>query len=597
MSEPTVPPGLLAAMLDEQRRTWRRGERVLVESFLTRVPELKTDRSGQLDLIYNEIVLREEVGERASHQEYLERFPDLRDDLALQFEVDRALNLELLTAEQVPQAAPFAGMRFPAMPGYEILGILGRGKRGLVYKARHGESGQLRALKIILSGVNVGDQAVRNFHAEAHAWMKFKNPHIVSILDISVQNGRLVIAMELLERSVAMRVAGNDPVPPKQAVEWLEKIARTLHEVHQRGLTHRNLSAANILLGPDEAIKLADFALEPNVTPEQAAPGWLPEEQATDALPRGVDADIRALGTILYEMLTGGPPNLLAPRRPKLPRALEAICHTCWQDNPRRRYGSAAALAADLSAYLNGMPVRASRGRSGGESRNRTNWQFVATAALIGFGVSWAYLPIAMPAAVAVLGFALGCWWSEAQARRALSVVEDQQTAAQKKTTRLALLLELGTRLHRVADLEDVLPHVVETALWLVDAEQAVVFHVDPERRELWARSNGAEVRAPLGAGIVGTVAKLGEAIFVDEPVADARFSANVDGCVVRKPRNLLATPLRNARGVVVGVLLILNKRDRSYKKEDVEVLSDYLGAVAAVVESGLTMETKNPSP
>src|SRR4051794_25792226 len=110
MSEPTVPPGLLAAMLDEQRRNWRLGGRFLVESFLSRVPELKADRSSQLDLIYNEIVLREEVGEHPSHQEYLQRFPELREDLALQFEVDRALNLELLTASQPTATAPFAGM-------------------------------------------------------------------------------------------------------------------------------------------------------------------------------------------------------------------------------------------------------------------------------------------------------------------------------------------------------------------------------------------------------------------------------------------------------------------------------------------------------
>src|SRR5262245_55068328 len=110
MSEPTaVPPGLLAAMLDEQRRAWRNGERKLVESFLLRFPELCRDHASQLDLIYNEIVLREEVGERPTHQEYLQRFSDLREELSLQFEVDRALNMELLTAEQKPVAAPFMG--------------------------------------------------------------------------------------------------------------------------------------------------------------------------------------------------------------------------------------------------------------------------------------------------------------------------------------------------------------------------------------------------------------------------------------------------------------------------------------------------------
>src|SRR5262245_4753711 len=291
MSEPTaVPPGLLAAMLDEQRRAWRNGERKLVESFLLRVPELGRDHAGQLDLIYNEIVLREEAGERPTHQEYLQRFPALREELALQFEVDRALNLDLLTAEQKPATAPFAGVPFPALPGYEVVGILGRGNRGLVYKARHLASGRLDALKVVLSGFN--PTLVRSFHAEANAWMRFKNPHIISIFDISVHDGRLVVAMELLERSVAVRIAGNDPVPPRQAAEWLEKLARTIHEVHQRGLAHRNLTTANVLLGSGGVLKLTDFGMQPGDTPSDKAPGWLPEESAKDSLPRGADEDI-----------------------------------------------------------------------------------------------------------------------------------------------------------------------------------------------------------------------------------------------------------------------------------------------------------------
>lgn len=590
MSEPAVPPGLLAAMLDEQRRDWRRGQRVLVEGFLSRVPELKHDRSGQLDLIYNEIVLREEVGEKPTHQEYLERFPHLRDDLALQFEVDRALNLELLTAEQPPPATPFAGIPYPTLPGYEVIGMIGRGKRGVVYKARHVQSGQMRALKVVLTRFNISERAVRDFHAEAHAWMRFKNPHIVSVLDINIHNGRLVIAMELLERSLAVRIAGNDPVPPKQAVEWLEKLARTMHEVHQRGLTHRNLSSSNILLGPEDAIKLADFALEPGETLEAKPAGWLPEETATDALPRGVDADIRALGTILYAMLTGLSPENDVTRRPKLPRALEAICHTCWQDNPKQRYGSAAALAADLRAYLQGEPVRARRAsRANKQPAPNVVWQLLATASLVALAASWRWLPIAVPIAVAVLGFALGCWWSQARARWQFAEHVEQQKAGDHRTARLTLLLEICSRLMRLDSSSETLPMVAETALWLVDAEIAVFFHVDAERRELWARSGDTQVRAPIGAGLAGAAAKQSEAIYVEEPAADARFNSTVDGCVVRKPRNLAALPICNENGVV-GVLMLLNKRNGNFTKDDADLLVEYLGAISGVIEKALTV-------
>ena len=187
--------------------------------------------------------------------------------------------------------------------------------------ARHVATGRLDALKIILSGSSAG--AVRSFHTEVNAWMKFKNQHIISILEISVHDGRIVVAMELLERSLANRIAGNDPVPPRQAAEWLERLARTIHEVHQRGLTHRNLKASNVLLGPEGALKLADFGMEASDAPTERTPGWLPEEPAVDALPRGVDADVTALGVILYEMLTGKPPGAFETP-PKLPRDLEA---------------------------------------------------------------------------------------------------------------------------------------------------------------------------------------------------------------------------------------------------------------------------------
>jgi hypothetical protein len=89
---PSTPPRLVDETLENQRLRWRRGERVFVEVYLRQTPALHSDRNVLLDLIYNEIVLREQAGERPQQQEYVLRFPLLSAELALQFEVDRGLD-------------------------------------------------------------------------------------------------------------------------------------------------------------------------------------------------------------------------------------------------------------------------------------------------------------------------------------------------------------------------------------------------------------------------------------------------------------------------------------------------------------------------
>jgi hypothetical protein len=240
---------------------------------------------------------------------------------------------------------------------------------------------------------------------------------------------------------------------------------------------------------------------------------------------------------------------------------------------------------------LNGQAIRAARARRrrGGNSAGAA-WQLVATLALIAFGLSLAWLPIAAPAAVAVLGFALGCWWSGTRARQQLELAAEQQKRSAEKAARSARLLELANRLSRIADADAIVPLVVETALWLTNAERAAVFHVDKSRRELWT---GTSVRAPVGAGIVGAVAKFGEPIAVADPFADQRFDAAVDGCVERKPRSQSAWPIRDGAGTIIGVLALFNKRGGDFTPDDIETVTSFLAAVAAVFERGLAAESK----
>src|SRR5262245_59188769 len=131
MTDP--PPAPAAAACADQRLRWGLGERVSVEAYLDRQPALRADPEAVLNLIYNEVVLRGEAGERPGLDEYLRRFPELAEDLRVQFELDSALATHVLADADRP-ATPVAAAEpaLPQVPGYEVEGVLGRGGMGVV---------------------------------------------------------------------------------------------------------------------------------------------------------------------------------------------------------------------------------------------------------------------------------------------------------------------------------------------------------------------------------------------------------------------------------------------------------------------------------
>src|SRR5262245_16433703 len=159
-----------------------------------------------------------------------------------------------------PPAADAAANRV-SVPGYEVLGELGRGGMGVVYQARQSKLKRVVALKMILAGAHAGPQELARFLVEAEAVARLQHPNIVQIYEVSEHNGLPFFSMEYCDGgSLAGRLDGR-PQPARFAAELVETLARAIHVAHQKGIVHRDLKPANVLMTADGVPKITDFGL------------------------------------------------------------------------------------------------------------------------------------------------------------------------------------------------------------------------------------------------------------------------------------------------------------------------------------------------
>ena len=274
-----------------------------------------------------------------------------------------------------------------APAGFEIVGLLGRGGMGVVYKARDTRLDRFVAIKTILAGPFAAPDLLNRFVTEATTVAKLEHPNIVQLHAVSEAGGQPCLVMEFLSGgNLGQRLQGQ-PQPPRACAEMVQTLARAVHSAHKAGVVHRDLKPANVLLAADGTPKIGDFGLakqlDSGAGPTRSGdilgtPSYMAPEQA-GGMTRQVTPliDVYALGAILYEMLTGRPPFLaddpirtvmqvlgaepVPPRRlqPGVPLDLETICLKCLEKRPDKRYKSAEALAEDLQRFLDGKPVEA----------------------------------------------------------------------------------------------------------------------------------------------------------------------------------------------------------------------------------------------
>ncbi len=279
----------------------------------------------------------------------------------------------------------------PKLPGYEILGVLERGGMGVIYKAVQTGINRVVALKMIRSGECADEQELVRFRVEAQAVAQLDHPHVVRIYDFGEWRpgeGTQTLpyfSMEYIDGGSLDKRLAKGPLPPRHAAELTEQLARAIHFVHQRGIVHRDMKPANVLLTSDGLPKIADFGLAKKLDGDMGltltktvmgtASYMAPEQAAGKTRDVGASADIYAIGSILYEMLSGRPPFKADTRemtifqvitedpvppthhRSDVPAELEAICLKCLEKEPLDRFATAEALADDLRRWLNGEPI------------------------------------------------------------------------------------------------------------------------------------------------------------------------------------------------------------------------------------------------
>jgi serine/threonine-protein kinase len=272
------------------------------------------------------------------------------------------------------------------LAGHEILGILGRGGMGIVYKARHATLDievALKTMRIEAADAGLADRFLR----EAQTVVRLNHQHIVRLYEVGQDQGTHYFTMAYVAGGSLHRRRAELAGDERRIVTLMEKVARGVQHAHEHGIIHRDLKPGNILLDEHGEPLVSDFGLAKFVqdVSEQTASGvvlgtaaYMPPEQAAghNSLV-GTHSDVWALGVILYELLTGKKPfegqdlvsmtHLLTktePRRPsslnhRLDRALETIVLKCLEKNPARRYASAGPLADDLARWLRSEPILA----------------------------------------------------------------------------------------------------------------------------------------------------------------------------------------------------------------------------------------------
>jgi serine/threonine protein kinase len=269
---------------------------------------------------------------------------------------------------------------------YELEGKLGEGAMGIVYRARDRTLGRVVALKMLAPEMGTEDELRLRFQREAEAVGRLNHPNIVSVYDMGEHQGRLYMAMELLEgEDLRSLIEKQAPLATAERVRVLGEIAAGVAYAHSRGVVHRDLKPANILLTSAGHVKILDFGLARLATMETitrqgvilGTPDYMSPEQAMGK-PVDTRSDVFSSGAVFYEFLTlqkpfkgktlhavlyqiiSEEPDAVLTLNPEVPARLALLVHRMLRKDPGRRPPAMDPVEKELREL--GLSLRRSLG-------------------------------------------------------------------------------------------------------------------------------------------------------------------------------------------------------------------------------------------
>ena len=285
-----------------------------------------------------------------------------------------------------------AALPIQDIAGYQIIGRLGQGAMGTVWRAVQEGTNREVALKLMNAKTFDSEEAQFRFRREVELAAMLDHPNIAKVFDSGIRAETHYYAMQLVEGTTLEKFVRKSKLSHREIVELLLSVCRGVEVAHRRGVIHRDLKPSNIVVSTDGHPYVLDFGLakslrtspaeEETLTQDGQITGTLaymaPEQAAGDVTRVDMRSDVYALGVILYRLLTGQPPHdsegttfevleRVVNDEIKRPRdvdksidvELEAILVKALSKSRRDRYGSAGSLANDFERYLNGDPLDA----------------------------------------------------------------------------------------------------------------------------------------------------------------------------------------------------------------------------------------------
>ena len=279
----------------------------------------------------------------------------------------------------------------PTVEGYQILGRLGEGGMGAVWRAVQLSTRRDVALKLLGATAFGSERAQARFEREVELTARLEHPHIATIYDSGLRQGVYYYAMELIDGAHLDEHVVRRQLSQRQTLELMRTVCEAVQHAHQRGVIHRDLKPSNILVTEDGQPHVLDFGLAKTFLEGDerltisadgdiaGTPAYMSPEQAAGRNEQiDTRTDVYSLGVILFRLVTGESPHDLSGtryevlrriaeedvRRPRelsrnVDKELEALLLKALAPAPDHRYASAGDLAQDLGNYLSGEPLTA----------------------------------------------------------------------------------------------------------------------------------------------------------------------------------------------------------------------------------------------